>query len=183
MGAALALRLVQPLGQPQVGFRMTIEGAKALFFDRDAVKSALDAANRRVLSRFGYFVMRDARQSIRRPPRRRRDKGSNAGRPPYNQTGLLKRFIFFSYDAGRRSVVIGPTLLEGHIRFLQIPRVLEEGGVSRHTFRVRDASRPGRTKTVYGERVFIAARPYMRPAFERQKERQMPQLWQNAIRG
>lgn len=168
-------------GQPSIGFRSTIEGAKGLFFDRESVLQATTAAERKVLSRFGYFTMRDARQSIRKPPKKRRGKGSDAGKPPYNQTGLLKRFIYFAYAPEKHSVVIGPVQLDGRIRMLQIPRVLEEGGMTRLTFKVRE---PGqrRTKTVYGKSVRIDARPYMRPAYDRQLAKQMPDLWRNAIR-
>ena len=79
---------------------------KRMFFDRQAVISKVDAATRRVLSRFGAFVRRSAKSSIRK-----RKKAAPPGQPPSSHTGLLKKFIFFGYDADRRSVVIGPTRL------------------------------------------------------------------------
>src|SRR5690606_6172596 len=48
-----------------------------LFFDRKAVTSRVDKATRKVLSRFGAFVRRTARSSIRK-----RKKTSQPGSPP-----------------------------------------------------------------------------------------------------
>ncbi len=76
---------------------------KQMFFDRDKVRRKADAGSRRVLGRFGAFVRTAARHGIRR-----RKATSAPGEPPSSRTGLLRRFIFFGYDRGRRSVVIGP---------------------------------------------------------------------------
>lgn len=168
-----------------------------LWFDREYVESRLDKATRKVLSRFGYFVMSDARQSIKKPrqlklsemsPRRReqwqelqrirKEKGlprmkrppapSEPGTPPRNQTGLLKRFIFFSYDKFNQGVVIGPARLAGNRQEPPPPQILEEGGVVRG----RNMKRPAR----------IRPRPYMKPAFDRQINKRMPDMWRNAVR-
>ena len=77
-----------------------------MFFDRRAVLSRVDAATQSVLSRFGAFVRQAARTSIRF-----RKKPSEPGQPPSSHTGLLRRFIFFSYEPRQRSVVIGPARL------------------------------------------------------------------------
>ena len=78
---------------------------KQLFFDSPKVVRAVDRTTRRVLSKFGAFVRRTARSSIRK-----RKRTSEPGSPPSSHTGLLKRFIFFGYDAQKRSVVIGGTI-------------------------------------------------------------------------
>lgn len=129
---------------------------KQLFFDKPAVTRAMDAASRRVLSRFGAYVRQEARHSIR--PRR---GTSPPGQPPYSHTGLLRRSILFGYDPGRQSVVIGPIRLESSP---EAPRLLEYGG----------------TKTVNGQVSHYRPRPFMRPAFAANLAK-LPALWRDAI--
>jgi len=92
------------------------------FFDSREVIDRVDRATRGVFSKFGAYVRTAARRSIRK-----RRKSSAPGRPPSSHTGLLKRFIFFSYDSGARSVVIGPERLSGRNRG-EAPGILEYGG-------------------------------------------------------
>ena len=139
---------------------------KSTFFDRPKVMKAVDRATRRVLSRFGAFVRTTARSSIRQ-----RKHPSGPGRPPSSHTGLLKRFIFFGYDRSRRSVVIGPARLNQKVG--DAPHALEYGGTST----VVEGTRNKRTK----RRVAIAARPFMGPAFEKEKP-QLTKLWSDSVR-
>ena len=74
-----------------------------LFFDLDSITDPAEKARQKVLSRFGYFTMRDARQSIRK-----RKSPSQPGRPPRNISGWLKKLIYFGYDPVKMSVVTGP---------------------------------------------------------------------------
>ena len=138
---------------------------KELFFDRKAVTSRVDKATRKVLSRFGAFVRRTARRSIR--PRKRT---SAPGSPPSSHTGLLKRFIFFGYDPrpGKRSVVIGPQRLSQKGRG-EAPSLLEHGGTT-------TLKRRGRRV-----RARFRGRPFMRPAFEKEQH-QLPALWRNSVK-
>ena len=135
---------------------------KRMFFDRQAVISKVDAATRRVLSKFGAFVRRSAKSSIRK-----RKKPAPPGQPPSSHTGLLKKFIFFGYDAARQSVVIGPTRLNQKGRG-EAPPLLEYGGKT-------TLVRRGKKK-----RVTYQARPYMGPAFEKEKP-QLPAMWRGSI--
>lgn len=135
---------------------------KRMFFDRQAVISKVDAATRRVLSKFGAFVRRSAKSSIRK-----RKKPAPPGQPPSSHTGLLKKFIFFGYDADRRSVVIGPTRLNQKGRG-EAPPLLEYGGKT-------TLKRGGKKR-----RVTYQARPYMGPAFEKEKP-QLPAMWRGSI--
>jgi hypothetical protein len=136
---------------------------KRMFFDRQAVISKVDAATRRVLSRFGAFVRRSAKSSIRK-----RKKPAPPGQPPSSHTGLLKKFIFFGYDAARQSVVIGPTRLNQKGRG-EAPPLLEYGGKA-------TLVRRGKKK-----HVTYQARPYMGPAFEKEKP-QLPAMWRGSVR-
>lgn len=136
---------------------------KRMFFDRQAVISKVDAATRRVLSRFGAFVRRSAKSSIRK-----RKKAAPPGQPPSSHTGLLKKFIFFGYDAARQSVVIGPTRLNQKGRG-EAPPLLEYGGKA-------TLVRRGKKK-----HVTYQARPYMGPAFEKEKP-QLPAMWRGSVR-
>ena len=136
---------------------------KYLFFDSPKVVRAVDKSTRKVLSRFGAFVRRTAKQGIRK-----RKKSSTPGTPPSSHTGLLKRFIFFGYDPQKRSVVIGPTRLTENNRG-EAPSILEYGG--------RTTVEANKKKT----RVRIRPRPFMGPAFEKEKTN-LPSLWKNSIK-
>jgi len=139
---------------------------KQMFFDRKAVTGALDRATRKVLSKFGAFVRTGARHSIRKR------KGVSApGEPPSSHTGLLRNFIFFGYDRDRRSVVIGPQRLNQKVG--DAPHALEHGGTST----VVEGLRGRRRK----RRIRIAARPFMGPAFEREKPK-LPAMWVDSVK-
>ena len=135
---------------------------KQLFFDREAVISKVDAATRRVLSKFGAFVQRSAKSSIRK-----RKRISAPGQPPSSHIGLLRKFIYFGYDADRRSVVIGPARLNQKGRG-EAPALLEYGGKA-------TLVRRGEKK-----RATYRARPYMGPAFEKEKP-QLPAMWRGSV--
>lgn len=139
---------------------------KQMFFDRKAVTSRVDRATRKVLSRFGAFVRTSARHSIRK-----RKAISEPGNPPSSHTGLLRRFIFFGYDRDRRSVVIGPQRLNQKVG--DAPHALEYGGTSTVVEGLRNRRKKRRIK--------IAARPYMGPAFEREKPK-LPAMWANSVK-
>ena len=140
---------------------VTIDQAKGMFFDRKAVTSKVDRAERRVLSRFGAFVRRGARSSIRK-----RKRASEPGMPPSSHTGLLKRNIFFLYEPQQSGVVIGPTLLG---KGTDAPRLLEHGGSATHRKRKRRV------------RVTYQPRPFMGPAFEQEKPK-LPKMWRDSVR-
>lgn len=143
-------------------FGMALDTAKRGFFDRRSVLNAMDKVTVKVLSRFGAYTMTTARGLIRRPGK----KGlpSKPGKPPKNVTGLLRDFIFFSYEKNNRSVVIGPTKLNQNTG---APAILEYGGITRRGW--------GRNR----RSVFIAARPYMQPAFKKNQPK-LPALWRTA---
>ena len=131
---------------------------KQLFFNHPKVLGAVDKATRKVFSRFGAFVRRTARGSIRK-----RKKTSAPGQPPSSHTGLLKRFIFFSFEPSRKSVVIGPMRLTENNRG-DAPSALEYGG-----------------KVMLDKKqVTVRPRPYMGPAFEKEKST-LPAMWKNLV--
>jgi hypothetical protein len=141
---------------------LTLRQAKGSFFDRPRVMGAVNAAERKVLSRFGAFVRQRARSSIRR-----RSDPSPPGSPPSSHVGLLRQFILFTWDPTHRSVVIGPTKLNA--KGDEAPRLLEYGGT---TFRRR-----------FGKivRVRYAPRPFMNPSFTTEIK-SLPALWRNSVR-
>ena len=137
-----------------------------MFFDTDRVKRAADTATRKVLSKAGAFVRTAARSSIRK-----RKAVSAPGQPPSSHTGLLKRFIFFGYDAERKTVVVGPMRLNQKVG--AAPEALEHGGPST----VVSGRRNRRRK----RRIRIAARPFMGPAMAKEAPK-FPGLWSNSVR-
>jgi len=142
----------------RVGFRF-----KGLFFDSPAVIKAVDDATYRALVRFGQYVRKVARHSIKTMP-----GPSRPGEPPRNQTGVLKGFILYGFDPGSRSVVIGPARLRGKETYgpVTVPEVLEYGD----TVRGRDS-----------EMHRYEARPFMGPAFERGEEK-LDDFWRDSVK-
>jgi hypothetical protein len=137
-------------------FSLSVKQAKKGFFDRKRIIDAVDRAEREALSKFGAFVRQRARSSIRK-----RKAISKPGSPPSGHAGQLRDLIYFSYDAGRRSVVIGPT----RFRRGEAPKLLEYGGeVSRDAKRLR--YRP---------------RPFMGPAYAAELPR-VSDLWKNSVK-
>ena len=159
-----------------VSIGMKLNKAKSQFFDRAKVQNAISRRERKVLSRFGAFVRSDAKASIRR-----RKRPSKPGQGPTNQTGRLKKNIFFVYSHSRRSVIIGPTLLNGSTN---APEILEQGGVTTvHSVRTVRQRNGKRKQIRVTKRVQIEPRPYMGPAFEKNKDQKLPGLWQDAVIG
>ncbi len=137
-----------------VALNQTVVTVKNLFFDRYAVMSSVDKASRKRLSRFGAFVRRDAKGSIRRAGK----KGASAkpGSPPKSHTGLLRDHIYFIFDKDQNSVVIGPALLTRKQRYsVPTPELLEVGGAVR----------------VDGGFAVYSRFPYMEPAFDKNIEK------------
>lgn len=168
-----------PLG---VGFKI-----KEVFFDRKGVINSLTKEKRKFLSKFGAFVRKRAKSSIR--PGGKKKVGSLPGAPPRSQTGTLKRGIFFGFDRVAESVVIGPVVFPeakggakalealeyggGSITFDEI-RTFQSGRDKRGRFRKAIRQRTGRRLTKR-----IAARPFMMPAFEEEKQN-ISNIWRAA---
>ena len=133
---------------------------KKAFFDRAEVKRFLDRKTWKVLSKFGAYVRRRARTSMRTPGKKAYRGGktpvSAPGSPPFAHAGgrkLLRRLIEFGFESDRRTVLIGPYRL-GRTADQHVPRVLEQGGA------IAREVRPGVRKMSR-----YRARPFMRPAF------------------
>lgn len=125
---------------------MRVTQFKAAFFDRQAIAGKVDAAIRRTLSKFGAFVRRRARNSIRK-----RKDVSQPGSPPSSHEGSLKRLIMFAYEPANGNVVIGPAAF----RDGTAPPLLEYGGAA--TKKRKDGST---------RRMQYRARPFIHPAAE-----------------
>ena len=165
---------------------MRLKSFQKMFFPSKAIPRRVDAASRKVLSKFGAFVRRTARSSIRK-----RKGASKPGQPPSSHTGLLKKFIWFGYEPKKRSVVIGPARLAS--RNSGAPEILEYGGMHKlKTDMILRVGGPGRDnkgrftlgqrkKVRKGKKLRIAARPFMGPAMEKEKP-QLPSMWANSVR-
>lgn len=116
---------------------------KKFFFDRIKVANALEAAEKKVLSKFGAFVRRADQTSLRY-----RKKIAEPGAPPSahksegftrlkknKKTGVVSRqpksplrdLIFFGWDPTTKSVVIGPVPFRNS-KVGPAARTIEEGG-------------------------------------------------------
>ena len=146
---------------------LKLNQAKGMFFDAPKVVRAVDAATRKVLSKFGAYVRTAAKSSIRK-----RKRASTPGSPPSSHTGLLKQFIYFGYDTAKRSVVIGPTRLNSTAG--TAPEALEYGGSARITQRHRGGRQTTKTAS-------IAARPFMHPALNKELPK-LPAMWLDSVK-
>lgn len=165
-----------------------------MFFDRERVLKQLNRNEARRLGMAGAYVRRAARSSIRKARKKRKDEltreeqiiyeiavdrairdgrkkpkiwwfaPSKPGEPPRSVFGLLREHIYFVYDPNRRSVVIGPAKLNGTDG--EAPHALEFGGTV-------TSSRRNRA-------VYIAPRPYMRPALNSVID-EFPELYRNCM--
>jgi len=166
---------------------LSVKEAKAAFFDRAKVMRAVEKAKRRSLAKGGGLVRTVARRSMRKvkDPLRR----SPPGKPPFAHEGSLRRLLFFAWDPGTRSVIVGPTGFKGSTA----PSTLEFGGTVKgdgRVIRVRDGVGRGKggrftskAKSVrLTGRVRIAPRPYMGPALEKSASK-LPALWRDAVKG
>jgi hypothetical protein len=175
---------------------------KQVFFDKPKVVRAVDRAKRQSLSKAGAEIRKTAKRSMeaskksgllkeselpealrkrrKTANRIRREKGqprlkrlhisSSPGHPPAaGRSSPLNKRLFFGYDRSTGSVVVGPV----GFRNSKVPRVLEYGGTTVITRRVKGK--------LVRKRVRIAPRPYMWPAFEKNKDL-LPRVWQNSVR-
>lgn len=151
-----------------ISLNMRVSSAKKGFFDRDAVVKALDKVTFKALSRFGGNVRLTAQRSIRKESKKH--KVSEPGKPPITHPSpgdfLLRKWILYSYDQVRKSVVIGPAVLPGAAGPPAL-QALEYGGKVRIKGKGRDRV------------VTIRARPFMNPAFELGKKK-LPQFFEEA---
>lgn len=169
-----------------IGIRAKVQRS---FFDRENVMKSIRADERRYMARTGARGMWLMRNSIRAKLKRRRiyKKGmspeeyarlsieeqkrvaSRPGEPPRGK--IFKKSIFFAFDSGRRSVVIGPVAFRKSNR---VPMVLESGGRINTQFWA-----PGgkRIKAI----VSIAPRPFKEPVLKKLKA-EVPSIIRSSIR-
>ena len=128
------------------------EMAKSMFFDRARILTPAREAEKKVLSRFGAYCMRVARNSIKDGDNL--NDHSQEGDPPRNHHTVLggagfRGSILFVWDRPSQAVYIGGALLDGATADNPVPGVLEHGGDTVRNRRV----------------IFVAPRPHMGPAF------------------
>ncbi len=141
--------------------RCDLRTMKNMFFDRKKIKDKVDARSRKILSKFGSFVRKTARRSIRK-----RKRSSAPFQPPSSHKGTLKKHIYFGYDMERRSVVIGPVRVPTRINSSKTLPGLEYGG---------------RIDLLRGGTANIKPRPFMEPAFQRELPK-VPTMWADSIK-
>ena len=101
---------------------MVIAHFKQDFRETAAALQKFKAAARQALYRQAGFIRTTAKNSMKSG---RPNRPSRPGEPPHSVTGLLKKFLFFSWDSMQQSVVIGPAAFKADPT---TPRLLEEGG-------------------------------------------------------
>jgi hypothetical protein len=163
---------------------------KSMFFDRPAVKRNLDRTTYRFMNRYGATVRKVARRSIKH---RRLGTSAPPGKPPFGHFGQLKKFLLYGFDSGRKTVVVGPTLLPrkrgltfGHT----VPEALEYSGVvgadlytfpSGKTYRYLSRSKRKHAKR-RRVKMTIREHPYMHPAAAKVQDTMANRIWAESVR-
>lgn len=120
-----------------------------MFFDAPGVLRKVKDGTKSALSKFGAFVWRRAKSSIRR-----RKKPSQPGQPPSSHAGQLRDLLFFGYDVTTETVVVGPQLFKSKTN-PTVPELLELGG---------------RSVTWKGTPALYRAFPFMKPALDAEQD-------------
>lgn len=157
---------------------------KQFFFDKENVTRALDRGAARALGRFGVYVQREDKKSLKyakvkslpgrpptvhRSPSFTRKKKNRKGGTRRQMVSPLRELTFYGYDPSQRSVVIGPEVFRrSKVGGGKVPRVIEEGGT-------------GPVKS--GGRITVgrySPRPHTGPAFRR-KLPMLPALFKDVV--
>lgn len=170
---------------------LDLRAATKFFLDRAELARKVEKGRLRVLARFGAFVRRSAKSSIRK-----RKATSKPGQPPTDRKGDLKRLIVFGVDPATRSVVVGPLVFTGARRQRRMAQeLLEYGGTVPGDGRAvwltnepgRDATgrfvSEGRRKVVFDGSLRYRPRPFMGPAFAKETANsKLAPLLSNSVR-
>lgn len=138
-----------------------VVNVRSSFLDRQKVIDAVGRARARVLAKWGAFVRRRARSSMRR-----RSSVAPAGSPPSAHAGQLKDLLFFAVDPDAKSVVVGPVPFGRG----EAPHLLEFGGATRRQ------PPGGKARTVR-----YRGNPFMGPALEAEAEN-FADVWSDSVR-
>lgn len=171
-----------------IGLKLNV--AKRNFFDRGLVVRAVDAATRAELATFGSLVMQRIRWMFKS-----RKSSAAAGQPPTAWQDELRKLTVFAFDTQNKSLVVGPTLLNGRQPYhIPVPQLLNEGGTvvrKRRAFvRVRGNKYLGwRAKESKTEKlveipagpITIKPHPFTEPALKKLLPR-LPEQYRNAIK-
>ena len=104
--------------------------------------------------------------------------GSRAGEPPRTRVGLIRKHLYFAYDPEKKTVVVGPALLN---KTTMAQATLEHGGSTTVTS-VRFVTRAGKVTTEKSTRTIdIKPRPFMQPAYNR-NEAKIRELFRNSVK-
>jgi hypothetical protein len=139
---------------------------KDMFFDRAIVIRAMDRRTLSALKEFGRLVRKRAQASLKyaegpsspgSPPHAHRSTkvrrtSRSTGKVRTRTVSLLRDRLYFAYDMGSQSAVIGPERVAETLAHGAAPEALEYGGSSTVLDRGRE------------RHVRIAARPFMGPA-------------------
>ena len=150
---------------------MLITSFRSEFRETARVLATFTAQARRAIYAQARYIQKSARNSMKSGTP---SKPSRPGSPPHAVTGLLKRFLFFSWDSSSQSMVIGPA---GFKKDTGAPRILEEGGDT--TAHVFYGSKAGGYK-FKEKRIHVAPRPYMAPAFKTSQTK-LPEFWAKSV--
>lgn len=166
---------------------------KKFFFTADAVTKRLEKAKLTALRRFGGYLAKTAKRSMRyrkgpsapgQPPSAHKNKRRAAlkkmGRA-MNNGALLRELLFFAYDPTTDTVVVGPQGFAAKGSNVPTPQLHEEGGErtgqkgdvlevknpAGRDERGRFFSRGVHLIRMEGKRLRFPARPYMAPALKK----------------
>ncbi len=149
---------------------MKIDFKTRFTFDPGTVLTPAQKASRKMLYRFGNYVRKIARNSIKLGETTER---SQPGDPPVGHRDMLYR-RFIEFGVAGDAVSIGAMVFQSNAKDL-VPKTIENGG--RIEAWAEDPITGQRQKII----VEMAARPAMRLAFAKAKKKHIAALIENSI--
>jgi len=164
-----------------------------MFFDQQKVIQAIGIKAAQDFAGLGFYTRKAIKNSMKPGKSKAKSaslrmkrgiRSSKPGEPPRYITGALRDNILFSYDAKKRSLIVGPRRLNGKSfeASTSIPQVLNDGGAYYQTLyaywnkdgTISKYKRKNSERIEVGRRVVkIEARPYNGP-----KARNWPKILQ-----
>lgn len=171
-------------------------------FDRRSLNRGFKKNNKDPLKKSGAFIMRNAKQSIRRTKK----KSSSPGNPPKSHApGDPLKLILFDVQPTKSRVIVGPVKLSHTTASLPVPGLLEKGGQVPRQIRVKQEKKKRKAITSIQKKAFLKLkkegrlknrsrerqqrrtvtanyekRPFMVPALLKARQK-LPLNWQGSI--
>ena len=152
-------------------------------FNAEAIAAGVDKAEARVMAQSAAYVMRVARNSLKRASKK--SPSSGPGETPRGHDNRIKTFLSFGFDSSTGRTLVGPEKLPNAVSDTELS-ALEHGGEteiqeSAGQFVTNASGKTERLQQDRKRKVTMAARPFMQPALVRSAGK-LKQIWAGSIK-